>query len=156
MPTGNAPTTSEWLTILMPTNMRLIFKIWWYVETSFSMAEEFSPDISALHIKGSGTHLKTDKKYYHDVTWASGHYWPFVKGIQWFNSLKPGVKSRIKMQLEQHQQAMLQLHLNNQQVYCLLSCDLYERFDSNVFQSLLCGGHVACYISPLDNLINAC
>ena len=32
------------------------------------------------------------------------------------NPLKPGVKSRMKMQLEQHQQVMLQLHLSNQQV----------------------------------------
>ena len=156
MPTGDAPTTSELSTILMPTKMRLICKIWWYVKKLFSVAEKISPDISALHIKGSGTHLKTDKKDYHDVTWASWHCRPFVREIHWFNSLKPGVKSRMKMQLEQRRQGMLQLHLNNQQVYCLLSCDLYERFDSNVFQSLLCGGHVACYISPLDNLINAC
>ena len=33
--------------------------------------------------------------------------------------LKPGVNSRMKMQLEQHRQAMLQLHLSDQQVYCL-------------------------------------
>ena len=36
------------------------------------------------------------------------------------NPLKPGVKSRKKMQLEQHGQAMLQLHLSDQQM--LLSC----------------------------------
>ena len=36
------------------------------------------------------------------------------------NPLKSGVKSRVKMQLEQRRQAMLQLHLNDQQVYCLL------------------------------------
>ena len=69
--------------ILMPTKMRLIFKIWWYVKTSFSMAEKISPVISALHIKGSGTHLKTDKKDYLDVTWASWHCWPFVREIHW-------------------------------------------------------------------------
>ena len=36
--------------------------------------------------------------------------------------LKPGVNSGMKMQLEQHQQAMLQLHLSDQQIYCLLRC----------------------------------
>ena len=41
------------------------------------------------------------------------------------NPLKPGVKSRMKMQLEQRRQAMLQLHLNDQQFYCLLWCVLY-------------------------------
>ena len=38
------------------------------------------------------------------------------------NLLKPGVKSRMKMQLEQRRQAMLQLHLSDQQIYCLLWC----------------------------------
>ena len=43
------------------------------------------------------------------------------------NSLKPGVKLIMKM-LEQRRQAMLQLHLSYQQLYCLLRCDLYYRF----------------------------
>ena len=34
------------------------------------------------------------------------------------NPLKPGVKSRMKMWLEQCRQAMLQLHLSDQQFYC--------------------------------------
>ena len=38
------------------------------------------------------------------------------------NPLKPGVKLRMKMQLEQCRQAMLQLHLSDQQFYCLLRC----------------------------------
>ena len=41
------------------------------------------------------------------------------------NSLKPDVKPRIKMQLEQRRQAMLQLHLSDQHFYCLLRWDLY-------------------------------
>ena len=41
------------------------------------------------------------------------------------NPLKPCFKSRMKMQLEQRRQAMSQLHLSNQQMYCLLSCVLY-------------------------------
>ena len=44
------------------------------------------------------------------------------------NPLKPGVKLRMKMQLEQRRQAMLQLHLSYQQFNCLLRCDLYKRF----------------------------
>ena len=47
------------------------------------------------------------------------------------NPLKPGVKSRKTMWLEQRRQAMLQLHLSDQQFYCLLRCDLYHRFDSS-------------------------
>ena len=30
-PTGDAPTTSEWSTNLLPTKMRLILEMWWYV-----------------------------------------------------------------------------------------------------------------------------
>ena len=41
------------------------------------------------------------------------------------NPLKPGVKSRRKMKLEQRRQAMLQLHLTDRQFSCLLRCNLY-------------------------------
>ena len=41
------------------------------------------------------------------------------------NPLNPGVKSIMKMQLEQRRQAMLQLHLSDEQFYCLLKCNLY-------------------------------
>ena len=40
------------------------------------------------------------------------------------NPLKPDVKSRMKMKLEQRRQAMLQLHLSDQQVYSLRRCDV--------------------------------
>ena len=40
------------------------------------------------------------------------------------NPLEPGVKFRMKMWLEQRRQVMLQLHLSDQQVYCL-RCVLY-------------------------------
>ena len=33
--------------------------------------------------------------------------------------LKPGVRSRMKMQLEQHRHSMLQLHQSASQIYCL-------------------------------------
>ena len=39
------------------------------------------------------------------------------------NPLNPGVKSRMKMYLEQRQQATLRLHLTDQQIYCLLTCE---------------------------------
>ena len=45
------------------------------------------------------------------------------------NSLKPGVKSRIKMYLEQR----WQLHLSGQQFHCLRRCDLYQRFQGNLY-----------------------
>ena len=41
------------------------------------------------------------------------------------NLLKSGDQPIMKMYLEQCRQAMLQLHLSDQQVYCLLRCDLY-------------------------------
>ena len=43
------------------------------------------------------------------------------------NPLKPGVKLRMKMNLEQRRQAMLQLHLNDEQCYCPLRYVLYYR-----------------------------
>ena len=41
------------------------------------------------------------------------------------NPLKPGVKLRMKVKLEQHQQVMLQLHLSDQQFYCQRRGNLY-------------------------------
>ena len=41
------------------------------------------------------------------------------------NPLKPDVKLRMKMQLEQCRQALLQLHLSDQQFYWPLRCTLY-------------------------------
>ena len=49
------------------------------------------------------------------------------------NPLKPGVNSMLKMWLEQHRQAILQLHLSDQQVYCLIRCDLCYGIDRNRF-----------------------
>ena len=52
-----------------------------------------------------------------------------VLQLSWPNPMKPGVKSRMKMLLEQPRQAMLQLHPSDRQFYCLIRCDLYQRFD---------------------------
>ena len=41
------------------------------------------------------------------------------------NLSKPGVKSRMKIQLELRRQAMLQLHLSDEQFNYLLKCVLY-------------------------------
>ena len=48
------------------------------------------------------------------------------------NPLKPCVKSRTKMKLEQRLQAMLQLHLSDRQFNCLLRCALDSRLDGIV------------------------
>ena len=48
------------------------------------------------------------------------------------NLLKPGVKSTMKMWLEQRRQAMLQLHLSDQQFYCTLRYDFYKTFEGSV------------------------
>ena len=55
------------------------------------------------------------------------------------NPLQPGVKSRMKMESEQRRQAMLQLHLSDQQFYCLLRCSLYWRFEGmyNLYDNFL-------------------
>ena len=42
-----------------------------------------------------------------------------------FNPLKPGVKLKMKMLLEQRRQAMLHLYLSYQLFHCPLGCDLY-------------------------------
>ena len=53
-----------------------------------------------------------------------------VLQLSLLNPLKPGVKSRMKMYLEQRRQSMLQLHLSDQKFYCLQRCLIYYRFDS--------------------------
>ena len=42
------------------------------------------------------------------------------------------------MQLGQRRQAMLQLHMSDQQFYYLLRCALYKRFDGNNYPMCLC------------------
>ena len=48
------------------------------------------------------------------------------------NLLRPSVKSRMKITLEQSRQAMLQLHMSVKQVYYPLRCAFYRRFDGTV------------------------
>ena len=50
------------------------------------------------------------------------------------NILKPSVKLRMKMWLDQRRQVMLQLHLSDQQFNCLLKCPLYYRLDSKYLE----------------------
>ena len=47
------------------------------------------------------------------------------------NPIKPSVKSRMKMQFEQHWLALLQLHLSDQQFYCLIWCVIYQRSEGS-------------------------
>ena len=49
-----------------------------------------------------------------------------VLQLSWCNLLKPGVKSRMKMLLEQNRQVMLHLHLSDQQFFCVLRCLILE------------------------------
>ena len=48
-----------------------------------------------------------------------------VLSLAVLNPLKTGLKERMKMKMEQHRQAMLQLHLGDQQFNLLLRCGLY-------------------------------
>ena len=61
------------------------------------------------------------------------------------NPLKSGVKSGMRMYLEQHRKAMFQLHLSDEQFYCLLCCDLYLRLASN---------EIATTAGPTDAMYN--
>ena len=42
MPTGDAPTTSEWSTILLPTKVQLILEVWWYLPWCSGIARKAS------------------------------------------------------------------------------------------------------------------
>ena len=46
-PTGDAPTTSEWSTILLPTKVRFILEVWRYIKfhAEHYMAQEICPSI---------------------------------------------------------------------------------------------------------------
>ena len=67
------------------------------------------------------------------------------------NPLKPDVKLRMKIWLEQRRQAMLQLHLSYQQFYCLLRCDLYKGF-YGIFQFKFHWSLFLFPIGPIDNI----
>ena len=64
------------------------------------------------------------------------------------NPLKPGVKSRMKMQLEQRRQAVLQLHLSDQQFYCLKGASYIRGL------ILTCCSLVVAHFMTLQNLVN--
>ena len=64
------------------------------------------------------------------------------------NPLKPGVKSRMKMWLEQRRQALLQLHLRDQQFYCLLKCVFYESFYDNFVWRVTLRMHNQYFVVP--------
>ena len=77
------------------------------------------------------------------------------------NPLKPDIKSRMKMYLEQHPQVMLHLHLSYQQLYCLLRRNLYNRFDCKLnIQSyhdanfVVTSSTAGCHMMTTCNAIN--
>ena len=41
MPTVDAPTTSEWLVILLHTKVQLIWEVWWYIVITFQSGYNF-------------------------------------------------------------------------------------------------------------------
>ena len=51
LPTGDAPTTSEWSTILLSTEVRLILETWWYILRSSSFDIYTSSPTSAQWFK---------------------------------------------------------------------------------------------------------
>ena len=65
------------------------------------------------------------------------------------NPLKSGIKSRMKMYLEERRQAMLQLHMSDQQCYCLVGCVLYKRFYGNCVT-------ITCCNSKLPYILISC
>ena len=73
----------------------------------------------------------TPGRIYHQISYTSRiksqnlNVSRLVLQLSFPNPLKPGVKSRMRLSLEQRRQAMLQLHRSDQQLYCLLRCVLY-------------------------------
>ena len=77
------------------------------------------------------------------------------------NPLKLDVNLRMKMQLEQRRQAMLQLHLSDQQFYCLLRRVLYERlygifFVQNKFVILYESTYYSMQLNGMASLDTIC
>ena len=65
-------------------------------------------------------------------------------------TLKPGVKSRMKKQLEQRRQAMLQLHLSDKKIHCVLSAT-YIRDLTVLVESLTKGQVESVFLSYLHH-----
>ena len=55
------------------------------------------------------------------------------------------------MWLEQRRQAMLQLHLSDQQIYCQLWCVLYKRYDGTSSE-IFTRGAMYCVLLKLDTV----
>ena len=79
--------------------------------------------------------------------------------------------SKMKMYLEQRRQAMLRLHLSEQQLYCLLRCDLYQGFEddylcdlarrstyhsSDLFETIIPGTPISGLVTPVYRRSNYC
>ena len=56
--------------------------------------------------------------------------------------------------MEQRQEAMLQLHLSDQQFHCLLRCNLYWRAESNHYNDIIMGS-IASQITSLTIVYSA-
>ena len=97
---------------------------------AYSRNDESSGEISVILITAVWS-VKRIEYQYHQISNVSLtkcqnlNVSGLVLQLSLCNLLEPGVKSKMKMQLEQRRQAMLQLHLSDQQFHCLLRCCLY-------------------------------
>ena len=88
------------------------------------------PNFDAITVPADGL-AQSGGRTYRKISYISRTKYPnsnvsrLVLQLSLPNPMKPSVKSRMKMQLEQRRQAMLQLHLSDRQLYCLLRCVLY-------------------------------
>ena len=58
MPTGDAPTTSEWSTILLPTKVRIILETWRYILLyKLIVHSDFDQTMKLIYSDGSGTYV---------------------------------------------------------------------------------------------------
>ena len=79
----------------------------------------------------TGSVVRIDNIYLPSILWYKTHSIPKHNcfsshlAVVFAQSIETSVKLRMKMYLEQRRQAMLQIHLSDQQFYCLLRCVLY-------------------------------
>ena len=99
-PTGDAPTTSEWSAMLLPTEVRLILENWRYIPftqvyrriTGFSSGHPELPLLTVRMLQFLRHTKLTGKRSKHDDVIKRKNilrYWPFVRGIHGSSSNSP-------------------------------------------------------------------
>ena len=72
-PIGDAPTTSEWSTILLPTIVHLILETWRYVVSFVSILKKKKKWLNRFDCnlsKTQGLHSVSAKTSYHQISWS--------------------------------------------------------------------------------------